>query len=153
MTDQVMAALGKHLDNPIILGVVLVGIVYLAVSKRLAQISGPIGAVARWWNNRQVEKVKRERTLWSEQHARDREQDTAELDQLREDVEYLRREVVDMRRREAVRDRQAREHTVWDNDVVRQLQAAGITVNDPPPLYPDLAPVHIPDNPTGKEAR
>lgn len=145
MPDALWAAVRPYLDSPVVLVPVLIVAAYMAASKRLAQISGPIGAVARWWNSRQVEKVKRERALWSEQHARDLEENSAELAQLRTDVDWLRHELGDMRRRDQLRDRQAREHTAWDNVVVRQLQAAGLTVDDPPPLYLDLSPLHIPD--------
>lgn len=152
MDPRVWDAVVPYLSNPIVLVIVCLAAAYMTVSKRLAQIAGPIGALARWWNSRRLEKVKRDRSLWFEQHARDREQDAAELDQLREDVGYLRREVIDMRRREQVRDRQAREHTQWDNEVVRKLLAAGIQVNDPPPLYPDLAPLHVPDPPEEEQS-
>lgn len=139
----VWSQLAKHLDNPIVLVVVLAAVVYLFVSKRLAEISGPIGALARWWNGRQVAKVQRQRELWRAQHDSDREREDAELADLRADVRYLRRELDDMKARERLRDQQARKHTAWDNAVVAKLQAARIPVDDPPPLYLDLAPMHI----------
>lgn len=142
------AAIGSRMDNPIVFAVVLALGVWLFVSKRLAELKGTfawIGGLARWWSERQRRKVLAEAELWKVTHAADRERDAAELDQLRVDVNWLRRELGDMRRREQLRDGQARRHTQWDNDVVRKLQAADIPVGDPPPLYLDLAPLHIPD--------
>lgn len=157
MTDQLAVAepelwsvIGSNMDNPIVFALVLAAGVYLFVSKRLAEITGMfawVGGAARWWNGRQKRKVLAEAELWKVTHAADRERDAAELEQLREDVNWLRRELGDMRRREQLRDQQARKHTAWDNEWVPRAQAAGIPITDPPPLYLDLAPLHIPDLP------
>lgn len=145
MTEQVLAKLGEHMDNPLVFMLVLAVVTYLFVSKRLAQISGPIGALARWWNGRQVARVQRQRELWKAQHDRDREQDSAELQELRDDVRWLRRELGDMKARERLRDQQARAHTAWDNEWVPRAQALGLDIPEPPPLYLDLAPLYIPE--------
>lgn len=149
MTEpNVWAAISSHMDNPIVFGIVLALGVYLFVSKRLAEIRGTfawVGALARWWNDRQKRRVERDRDLWRAQHSADREREDAELEELREDVRWLRRELGDMKQRERLRDTQARKHTAWDNEVVQKLQAARIPVDDPPPLYLDLAPQHIPE--------
>jgi len=145
VNDAVIAELTKHLSNPIVFVLVLAAVAYLFVSKRLAQISGPIGALARWWNGRQVARVQRDRELFKAQHDADLEHRDAEVQQLREDVAYLRRELIDMRKREQLRDQQARAHTAWDNEWVPKAQAAGIPIPEPPPLYLDLAPLHLPE--------
>jgi len=143
-------AIGSHMDNPVVFCLVLAGGVYAFVSKRLAQIKGTfawVGGLARWWNSRQERKVIAEAALWRTAHKVDRERDAVELDQLRTDVNWLRRELDDMRRREQLRDAQARRHTQWDNGVVQKLQAANIPVDEPPPLYLDLAPLHTSEEP------
>lgn len=137
--------LGGQMDNPIIFALVLAAVVYLFVSKRLAEISGPIGALARWWNGRQIARVQRQRGLWKAQHEADDERHDARMGQMQAELDWVTRELTDMRRREQLRDGQARRHTAWDNDVVAKLQAAHIPVADPPPLYLDLAPLHIPE--------
>jgi hypothetical protein len=150
VTDLVWAKLGEHLDNPIVFMLVLASIAYLFVSKRLAELSGPLkalGGLSRWWNDRQVKKIQRQRELWKATHDSEREREDAEMAQMRADLAYLNRELTDMKRRERLRDAQARAHTDWDNEVVRKLQGAGIPVGDPPPpLYLDLAPLHIPED-------
>ena len=145
MTEQVTAELAKHLDNPIVFMLVLAVVAYLFVSKRLAELSGPLGAAARWWNGRQIARVQRQRELWKAQHDSDREREDAEMAQLRHDVAYLTRELTDMKRRERLRDAQARKHTAWDNEWVPRAQALGLDIPEPPPLYLDLAPLHIPE--------
>jgi hypothetical protein len=148
VTEQVLAELGKHLDNPIVFVLVLAVVAYLFISKRLAELSGPLkalGGMARWWNGRQVARVQRQRELWKATHDSDREREDAELEQLRHDVAYLTRELTDMKRRERLRDQQARKHTAWDNEWVPRAQALGLDIPEPPPLYLDLAPLHIPE--------
>lgn len=148
MTDQVVAKLSNHLDNPIVFVLVLAVVAYLFVSKRLAELSGPLkalGGLARWWNGRQIARVQRQRELWKAQHEADREKENVEMTNLRSDVDYLTRELQDMRRREQLRDAQARKHTAWDNEWVPRAQALGLNIPDPPPLYLDLAPLHIPE--------
>jgi hypothetical protein len=145
------AALGAHMDNPIVLGLVLVAGIFLFVSKRLAEIRGTfawIGSLARWWNGRQKRRVLADAELWKVTRSTSEERDAIELTQLRLDVDYLRRELDDMRRREQLRDRQARAHTAWDNVWVPKAQAAGIAIPEPPPLYLDLAPLYIPEEGT-----
>jgi hypothetical protein len=122
--EPLTTEIGKHLDNPIVFTVVLIVVAYSVLSKRLAELSGPfkaLGGLARWWSGRQVVKVQRQRELWKATHDSEREREDAELSQLRHDVDYLTRELVDMRRREQLRDQQARKHTAWDNDVVQKL--------------------------------
>ncbi len=148
MTEQVLSKLSEHLDNPLVFMLVLAVVAYLFVSKRLAELSGPLGAAARWWNGRQGARVQRQRELWKTQHDADREKENAEMATLRHDVDYLTRELSDMRARERLRDQQARKHTAWDNEWVPKAQALGLNIPDPPPLYLDLAPLHIPEEAT-----
>lgn len=148
MTEQLQAKIGENLDNPIVFTIVLLLIGYSVLSKRLAELSGPfkaLGGAARWWNGRQIKKIQRQREQWKAQHEADREQENAELAQLHADVKWLRRELGDMRQREQLRDAQARKHSAWDNEWVPKAQARGIDIPEPPPLYLDLAPLHIPE--------
>jgi hypothetical protein len=142
------AALGERMDNPVVLGFVLLVLACTFLSKRLAELKGAlswIGGAARWWIGRQERRVERDQALWRARHDADVERDTAELEQLRADVQWLRRELHVMRLREQLRDRQARKHTAWDNQWVPQAQVAGLPITDPPPLYPDLIPHYIPE--------
>lgn len=148
MTEPLTAKIGEHLDNPIVFTIVLILVAYSVLSKRLAELSGPfkaLGGLARWWNGRQIARVQRQRELWKAQHDSDWEREDAEMAQLRHDVNYLTRELADMRRREQLRDQQARAHTAWDNAWVPRAQALGLDIPEPPPLYLDLAPLHIPE--------
>jgi hypothetical protein len=148
VTETLTAKLGEHLDNPIVFTLVLIVVAYSVLSKRLAELSGPfkaLGGLARWWSGRQVVKVQRQRELWKATHDSEREREDAELEQLRLDVAYLGRELTDMKRRERLRDAQARKHTAWDNEWVPRAQALGLDIPEPPPLYLDLAPLHIPE--------
>lgn len=147
MTEPALTALLSKIENPFVLGGVIMLLIVLTFSKKVAEVTGPLGALARLWNTRQVRRVERERALRKAQHERDREEDSAELGQLRTDVEWLRRELGDMRRREQLRDQQARAHSDWDNEWVPKARAAGIPVSDPPTLYLDLAPLHVPEEP------
>lgn len=138
-------------DNPLVFALIIAAAVYLFVSKRLAEIKGTfawVGALARWWTARQQRRVQADADLWRVTHKVERERENAELEQLRADVEWLRGELTDMRRREAARDGQARLHTAWDNEWAPRARDAGIAIPEPPPLYLDLAPLYIPERTT-----
>ncbi|TFV83171.1 hypothetical protein [Blastococcus sp. CT_GayMR16] len=140
--------IAERMDNPIVFGLVVAMAFYLFLSKRLAELKGGfawVGALARWWTRRQERRIERDQALWRARYGAELERDAAELEQLRDDVEWLRRELSDMRRREQLRDNQARKHTTWDNEWVPKAQRAGLDIPEPPPLYLDLAPLFVPE--------
>lgn len=142
------AFLVERMDNPVIFVIVVAVGLWLFLSKRLAELQGSfawVGTLARWWTARQRRHIEVDLETWRATHKADREREAAELEDLRLDVAYLRRELNDMRRREVQRDRQARAHTAWDNEWVPRAQAAGLDIPEPPPLYLDLAPLYVPE--------
>lgn len=52
--------------GPIFVVVITVAVIGAFLSKKAAEIGGPLGAAGRWWSQRQVRRVQRERELSSE---------------------------------------------------------------------------------------
>lgn len=149
MTEpDLWAILGQRLDNPVVFALAVAAGFWLFLSRRLAELQGTfawVGALARWWNTRQRRHVEVDLETWRVTHRAEQERADAKVSRLEADVAWLTRELDDMRRRDQARDRQAREHSAWDNAWVDRARAAGLQIPDPPPLYLDLAPLYVPE--------
>ncbi len=73
-------------------GILLLG-AYMTLSKKLAEVKGPIGALARWWTGREERKITRAQQVWRAKQAVVDEQTDARVLDLTEQVEYLRDEL------------------------------------------------------------
>lgn len=65
----------------------------MTLSKKLAEVKGPIGALARWWTGREERKVLRAQQVWRTKQAAIDEQTDARVVDLTEQVTYLREEL------------------------------------------------------------
>jgi hypothetical protein len=86
-----------HSESPILTIVLVVFGVGLTLSKKAAEIKGPLGAVARWWRTRHVRRIEHAQEAWRAQNVADEEQKDARIADLKEQVDYLKRVVKDVR--------------------------------------------------------
>lgn len=128
--------------------IVIAGAV-LTLSERLAKIRGPLGALARWWQDRQLREVDQRISLDQKiQQVVDlaTKQLRDDLDSLRKDLddekEARRRERVEHRRELAENERALDKAmswiavaTAWYADHLVWLAAQGIEVSEPLPSW------------------
>lgn len=136
-------------DTPWLLAIVVVVLLLLGAAERLFALSGPITSIVRWWKGRTLAKLRHEALVRAEQRRIEREQTADRVDDLmaqladvRAEVEWLRDERADQRRRDRVRDAYDRKMSTYSHVLAGQARAAGIAVEDPPDP-PDLAPLLI----------
>lgn len=134
--------LGGALSNPLVYAVVVIVLLLVFTIKKLAEVSTPLGAAVRWLRDRELNKIRRQRELESERRKNDREHESAELQALRADVEFLMRDRQDSIRRQQMSDRQSRMTAEWINEWVPQARALGLAVPDPPELV-ELPALHL----------
>lgn len=116
------------------------GAVSWAVEK-VAGLSGPATALARAWSNRELRRLRREALLRAERRriAADEEAGriadlSAQLAELREEVQHLRADRDAARRREARTERYAHELAQYGWRLLHAARAAGLVYVDPPDL-------------------
>lgn len=85
--------------SPFVLTVLLVMGIGLTLSKRAAEISGPLGAAARWWRNREVRRIEQAQAVWRAHQKVADEQTDARIADLLEQIEYLKGELAQVRAR------------------------------------------------------
>lgn len=114
----------------LLLLVVLGAVLYTL--ERVFALSGPTSALVRWWQGRELAKLKREAELRAARRAIQAEEESAllrdlrtQLAELEENVGRLREE----RRRREAHDRAMRE---WAEGLLRAARAAGLAYVDPP---------------------
>jgi hypothetical protein len=86
-------------ESPVLLIVLAVMGVGLTLSKKAAEIQGPLGAAARWWRDRKIRRIREAQRVWRAQLTADEEQKDARIADLKEQVEYLKRELSGVRLR------------------------------------------------------
>jgi hypothetical protein len=80
-------------DSPLVYAAILGLGAYMTLSKKLAEVKGPIGALARWWTRREERRIERAQRVWRAKQAVNDEQTDARVIDLTEQVEYLREEL------------------------------------------------------------
>lgn len=136
-------------DTPWLLSTLVVGLGVVYLAERLFALSGPITKVLDWWRGRTLTKLRREALIRAEQRRIEREERAAEaadlshrLADLQAEVEWLREERADQRRRDRVRDGYDRRMSAYVFDLAARARASGMEVDDPP-RPPDLAPLLV----------
>lgn len=84
-------------DNPFVFAAIIALGGYMTLSKKLAEVKGPIGALSRWWNTREERRIERARKVWRAQYNADEEQKDARIADMKEQIEYLKRVLRDVR--------------------------------------------------------
>lgn len=111
--------------------ILVLGALLYAVEK-LAGLSGPASALVRWWQGRELTKLRREAELRAERRRIQLEEESALMADLRAQVAELTREVG--RLRSVVRQGEAHQRAVreWADGLLRAARAAGLSYVDPP---------------------
>lgn len=115
----------------LLLALVVLGALLYAAEKVLA-LSGPMSGLVRWWQNRELSKLRREAELRAERRRIQMEEESALMGDLRAQVAELTREVA--RLRSVVRSGEAHQRAVreWADGLLRSARAAGLAYVDPP---------------------
>ncbi|MCK2200467.1 hypothetical protein [Corynebacterium callunae] len=81
--------------------------IFLSFTERAAKLRGPMGAMARWWNDRQIHAVKRQKDL--DAHIDDlvEQRTTTRFQELTSDIELLKAQI------DQLRTDLERERTAW----------------------------------------
>jgi hypothetical protein len=118
--------------SPFLLLCLVVGGALLYAAERIFALSGPMSGLVRWWQNRELSKLKREAELRAERRRIQLEEESAVMADLRAQVAELSAEVA--RLRGAVRD--STEHyrrvKTWADGLLRSARSAGLSYVDPP---------------------
>ena len=145
MTELLDAVKG----SPLLLAFIVVGGFLVYAVEKLGGLDGPITRAVRAWQDRELNRLRREALLRAEQARIEREADAVEraregetVRRLRAEVDWLTGERDDQRRRDRVRDQHDRALAVYLTRVVATARAAGVRV-DEPPAPPDLAPLFV----------
>lgn len=135
--------------SPRLLAAVVLVLLVVGAAERLFALSGPLTSVVRWWQGRTLSRLRREALIRAEQRRIEREQSKTREDDLLDrladldaEVEWLRLERADQRRRDRARDTYDRAMAAYVYDLAGRARASGIPVDDPP-RPPDLAPLLV----------
>jgi len=138
---------GELLDavkgSPLLLAFLVVGGFLVYAVEKLGGLDGPITRGVRAWQDRELNRLRREALLRAEQRKLDAEQESAVVAGLRTEVEWLTRERDDQRRRDRVRDQHDRQLAAYLDRVLAHARAAGVPVPERPPQVPYLAPLFV----------
>lgn len=118
--------------SPFLLLVLVILGAVLYAAERILALSGPMSGLVRWWQNRELAKLKREAELRAERRRIQMEEESALLRDLRGQLAELETNVGRLReerRRREAHDRVMRE---WAEGLLRSARAAGLTYVDPP---------------------
>lgn len=91
-------------------GAIAVALGALTFVERAAKIKGPLGSLARWWNERQIREVTRRATLNERIESLVDDRVKSETKGLRDAVESLRRQVGELQKDQAAT---ARDRDLW----------------------------------------
>jgi hypothetical protein len=118
--------------SPFLLLCLVVGGALLYGAERVFALSGPMSGLVRWWQNRELAKLKREAELRAERRRIQMEEESAVIADLRGQLAALSAEVA--RLRGAVRDAEAHHRRVkdWADGLLRSARSAGLPYADPP---------------------
>lgn len=92
----------QHSENPLVFAAIMGLGAYMTLSKRLAEVKGPIGAAARWWTGREERRIERGQKVWRAKQIVHDERTDARVADLMEQVEYLREELKKTRQELAI---------------------------------------------------
>lgn len=124
----------KAYENPVVLylliGVLAIGLIITAGTK----IGGAVGNTIRAWT------AGRRRAETGETDA--------DIQDLSRQVSYLRKELGVVRRYQQQHTIALVAHQAWDTNFIAAAARKGVTVTDPPPLWPPPADPILPTDPT-----
>lgn len=128
MTDLLAYAKGSPF---LLLALVVVGAVLYA-AERLFALSGPMSGLVRWWQGRELSKLKREAEVRAARRAIQMEEESALMADMRSQLADLTREVA--RLRSVVRSSEAHHRVMrdWADGMLRAARSAGLQYADPP---------------------
>ena len=145
MTELLSAAKGSPL---LLAALVILGAVVYAVEK-LGGINGPITRLWGAWQNRELNRLRRESLIRAEKARIAREEETgrvadlqAQVDGLRATIEWQVGELNDYRRRERLLSAHERAVGEYLARLLHAARAAGIAFADPPAM-PELSPLLV----------
>jgi hypothetical protein len=128
--------------SPLLLAFIVVGGFLVYAVEKLGGLDGPITRALRAWQDRELNRLRREALLRAEQRKLDTEQESAVIARLRAEVAWLNRERADQRRRDRLRDQHDRALAGYLGTVLRAARAGGLNL-PPPPEPPELAPLFV----------
>ncbi|MCK2199208.1 hypothetical protein [Corynebacterium callunae] len=71
--------------------------IFLGLTERAAKLRGPLGAMARWWNERQIHAVKRQKSLDVHINSLVEQRTATIFQELTKDIEQLKSQVEELR--------------------------------------------------------
>ncbi|UZJ23726.1 hypothetical protein RHODO2019_10955 [Rhodococcus antarcticus] len=131
-----LSFLGEAVKNPVVVVVVIVVVLSSFISERAAKIAGPVGALGRWWGERQLRRMEREQAI---EEAR-RRGESAQVAHLTAEVRGLTAEVRRLADVVDTRESLLVEWDLWAFDAARIAAANGVAL-PPPPRGRRLLPI------------
>ena len=113
-------------------GIVITG-AFLSLSEQAAKLSGPLGAAARWWNERQVREVKSQKTLDREINDLVDKRVERVRQEMRASLKHLEAQIEKLRETESLQHA----YIVWITSHLRRIEvwAADRGLELPPPPF------------------
>jgi hypothetical protein len=124
--------LGYAKGSPFLLLVLVVVAAAIYAAERLLALSGPMSKLVKWWQGRELARLRREATVRAERRRLQMEEESAVMADLRSQVRELTVEVG--RLRSVVRSSEAHHRVMrdWADGLLRSARSAGLTYVDPP---------------------
>lgn len=128
MADLLQYAKG----SPFLLLVMLVIGVALYVAERVFALSGPITKLVRWWQSRELSKLRREAEVRAERRRIQAQEESAVMADLRRQIADLTAEMGELRGRVRRSEVQHRRMADWADGLLRLARGSGLSYVDPP---------------------
>lgn len=138
MTELLDAVKG----SPLLLAFVVVIAALVYAVEKLGGVNGPISRAVAAWQNRELNKLRREALYRAERRRIDAEAEGEQVRDLRTEVGWLRHEAADYRARDRARGEYERAIASYLDYVLRAARRAGVNLA-PPPAPPNLAPLYV----------
>lgn len=136
-------------DSPFLLAALIVLAAVVWTVEKLGALNGPMTRTWTAWQNRELNKLRREAVYRAERRriaAEEEQGQVADLNRrlvdLRAEVDWLTGENNDFKRRERLRDAHERVHADYTMRLYRAAREAGVAFVEPPPP-PDLTPMFV----------
>lgn len=118
--------------SPFLLLVLVVIAAALYTAERLFALSGPATKLVRWWQGRELAKLRREAELRAERRRIQAEEESAVMADLRQQLADLSAEVAGLRARVKVNETYHRRISDWADGLLRLARGSGLSYVDPP---------------------
>lgn len=118
--------------SPVLLAALIIATAALYALERLLALTGPATKLARYWQGRELARLRREAAVRAERRRLQREEESAVMADLRAQVAELTTEVA--RLRGVVRASEAHHRVMrdWADGLLRAARSAGLPYIDPP---------------------